>query len=33
MRNTSGGVGYVAEIIADDLDGRETGLSKPQRLG
>jgi len=33
MRKKSGGVWHVAEIIADDLEGRETGLSKPQRVG
>jgi len=33
MRNQSGGVWHIAEIIADDLEGRETGLSKPQRIG
>lgn len=33
MRKQSGGVWHIAEIIADDLDGRETGLSKPLRIG
>lgn len=33
MRKKSGGVWHIAEIIADDLEGRETGLSKPQRIG
>ena len=33
MRKRSGGVWHIAEIIADDLEGRETGLSKPQRYG
>lgn len=33
MRKQSGGVWHVAEIIADDLEDRETGLSKPQRIG
>jgi hypothetical protein len=33
MRKQSGGVWHVAEIIADDLEGRETGLSKPLRIG
>ncbi|HEX9916488.1 MAG TPA: transposase [candidate division Zixibacteria bacterium] len=33
MRKQSGGVWHIAEIIADDLEGRETGLSKPQRIG
>lgn len=29
----SGGVWHVAEIIADDLEDRDTGLRKPQRIG
>ncbi len=33
MRKRSGGVWHLAEIIADDLDGRDTGLSKPLRMG
>lgn len=33
MRKQSGGVRHLAEIIADDLEDRETGLSKPQRYG
>lgn len=33
MRKRSGGVWHIAEIIADDLEGRETGLSKPLRMG
>lgn len=33
MRKRSGGVWHIAEIIADDLEGRETGLSKPLRIG
>jgi hypothetical protein len=33
MRKQSGGVWHIAEIIADDLEGRETGLSKPLRIG
>lgn len=33
MRKESGGVWHIAEIIGDDLEGRETGLSKPQRIG
>lgn len=33
MRKQSGGVWHVAEIIADDLEDRETGLSKPLRTG
>ena len=33
MRKQSGGVWHIAEIIADDLDGRKTGLSKPLRIG
>jgi hypothetical protein len=33
MRRRSGGVWHVAEVIADDLEDRETGLSKPLRVG
>lgn len=33
MRRRNGGVWHLAEIIADDLEDRETGLSKPQRYG
>lgn len=33
MRKKSGGVWHISEIIADDLEGRETGLSKPLRMG
>ena len=33
MRKSTGGVWHIAEIIADDLEDRETGLSKPQRIG
>jgi hypothetical protein len=33
MRKRTGGIWHLAEIIADDLEGRETGLSKPQRYG
>src|SRR3990167_990470 len=33
MRRQSGGVWHIAEIIADDLEDRETGLSKPLRIG
>jgi hypothetical protein len=29
LRKKSGGVWHVAEIIAEDLEDRETGLSKP----
>lgn len=29
MRRRSRGVWHLAEIIADDLEGRETGLRKP----
>ncbi|MEB3702691.1 Putative IS4 family transposase domain protein [Candidatus Bealeia paramacronuclearis] len=32
MRKQSGGVWHLAEIIADDMEDRETGLSKPQRI-
>ena len=31
MRVLSGGVAHVACVIEDDLEGRETGLEKPQR--
>jgi len=33
MRKTSGGVWRLAEKIIDDMDERETGLSKPQLVG
>ena len=33
MRKNSGGAWHVAAIIADDLEGCETGLSKSQRVG
>lgn len=33
MRKRNGGVWHLAQIIADDLEDRETGLSKPQRYG
>lgn len=33
MRKRNGGVWHIAEIIIDDLEGRETSLSKPQRYG
>lgn len=33
MRKQSGGVFHIAEIMADDLEDRGTGLSKPQRIG
>ncbi len=33
MRKESGGVWHIAEIIADDPEDRETGLSKPLRIG
>ena len=33
MRMQRGGVWHIGEIIAEDLEGREVGLSKPQRLG
>ncbi|HEX9830915.1 MAG TPA: hypothetical protein VGA94_04435 [Thermodesulfobacteriota bacterium] len=33
MRKQSGGVWHIAEIISEDLEDRETGLSKPLRVG
>ncbi|NGX31829.1 MAG: hypothetical protein K940chlam8_01212 [Chlamydiae bacterium] len=33
MRKTYGGILHLAAVIEDDLDGRDTGLSKPQRIG
>ena len=30
MRVLSGGVAHVACVIEDDLEGRQTGLAKPQ---
>lgn len=33
MRRRNGGVWHLADIIADDLEDRDTGLSKPQRYG
>lgn len=33
MRKDSGGVWHLSEKIVDDLDDRETGLSKPNRYG
>lgn len=33
MRKKNGGVWHLAQVIADDLEDRETGLSKPQRYG
>lgn len=33
MRKSTGGIWHLAEIIADDLEGRDTDLSKPQRYG
>lgn len=33
MRKRSGGVWHIAKIIADDLEGRETRLRKPLRMG
>lgn len=33
MRKRNGGVWHLAEINLDDLEGRETGLSKSQRYG
>jgi len=33
MRKTKGGVPHVAAVIEEDLEDRDTGLSKPQRIG
>ena len=33
MRQKHGGVWHLAQIIVDDLEDRDTGLSKPQRYG
>ena len=33
MRKTMGGVPHVAAVIEEDLEDRDTGLSKPQRIG
>ena len=33
MRKKTGGVWHIAEIISEDLEDRDTGLSKPQRIG
>jgi len=33
MRKTKGGVLHVAAVIEEDLEDRDTGLSKPQRIG
>ncbi len=33
MRRTKGGILHMATIIDDDLQDRDTGLSKPQRIG
>lgn len=33
MRKQQGGTIHVANVIEDDLEGRDTGLSKPQRFG
>lgn len=33
MRKTKGGVPHVAAVIEEDLEDRDTGLSKPQRNG
>lgn len=33
MRRTKGGILHMATIIDDDLQERDTGLSKPQRVG
>lgn len=33
MRKTNGGVPHVAEVIEKDLEDRDTGLSKPGRVG
>lgn len=33
MRKRKGGVPHVAAVIEEDLEDRDTGLSKPQRIG
>lgn len=33
MRNEYGGIRHLAAVIEEDLQDRETGLSKPQRIG
>ena len=33
MREESGGVIHLSQVIEEDLESRETGLSKPQRIG
>ena len=33
MRKMKGGVPQVAAVIEEDLEDRDTGLSKPQRIG
>ena len=33
MRKRKGGVSHVAAVIEEDLEDRDTGLSKPQRIG
>ena len=33
MRRTQGGIIHMATVIDDDLQDRDTGLSKPQRIG
>ncbi|MDB2613795.1 transposase [Chlamydiales bacterium] len=33
MRKLKGGVPHVAAVIEDDLEDRDTGLSRPQRIG
>lgn len=33
MRTMYGGIPHVAAVIEEDLEGRDTGLSKPHRIG
>lgn len=33
MRKTKGGIPHAAAVIEEDLEDRDTGLSKPQRVG
>jgi len=33
MRKMRGGIAHVAAVIEEDLEDRDTGLSKPQRIG
>ncbi|MDB2614130.1 hypothetical protein N9Y92_03105 [Chlamydiales bacterium] len=33
MRKLKGGVPHISAVIEDDLEDRDTGLSRPQRIG